>query len=113
MKSTYNVFSAIADHNRRRILTMLANQPMHVNAIAQNFKVSRPAISKHLRILEHSKLVTYKKEGRENYYSFNPKPLNEVFSWLKYFDRFWDEKLNSLKLFVESKHGSYSKKSKH
>lgn len=74
---------------------------MHVNAIAGKFRISRPAVSKHLKILDRSKLITFKKEGRERYYSLNPKPIRSVFEWLKFYDKFWDEKLNSLKTFVE------------
>ncbi|MCI0449810.1 MAG: metalloregulator ArsR/SmtB family transcription factor [Chlorobi bacterium] len=103
MKQANDIFSALADDSRRRILLLLSKETMHVNAIAENFKISRPAVSKHLRILERSKLVRHNKEGRENYYTFNPKPMKAVFDWLKYFDNFWDRKLNSLKLFVEGK----------
>jgi DNA-binding transcriptional ArsR family regulator len=110
MNKVNNIFSALADENRRRIMVMLSQESKSVNAIAEKFNISRPAISKHLRILERSKLVTQKKEGRERYYSFNPKPMKAVFDWLKFYDKFWDAKLNSLKLFVEGKHDTDNKK---
>ena len=110
MKQANDIFSALADENRRRIIVMLSKETMNVNAIAENFKISRPAVSKHLRILERSKLVSHNKEGRERYYSFNPKPMKAVLDWLKYFDNFWDDKLSRLKIFVEAKHGSNYKK---
>jgi len=96
------VFSALADESRRQILTMLTDKEMHVNSIASNFKFSRPAVSKHLRILTESKLVKARKEGRERYYKLNPEPLNEVYKWLERYNKFWDDKLNSLKNFVEN-----------
>ena len=97
-----NIFSALADGSRRQILMMLTENEMHVNNIAKNFKFSRPAVSKHLKILENSKLVKARKEGRERFYRLNPEPLNEVYKWLEFYNKFWDEKLNSLKNFVEN-----------
>lgn len=81
---------------------MLTDKEMHVNSIAQKFKFSRPAVSKHLRILEQSELVSARKDGRERYYRVNPAPLNEVYKWLERYNKFWDEKLNALKNFVEN-----------
>jgi len=81
---------------------MLTDKEMHVNSIASNFKFSRPAVSKHLRILTKSKLVKARKEGRERYYKLNPEPLNEVYKWLERYSKFWDDKLNALKNFVEN-----------
>ncbi len=97
-----NIFSALADGSRRQILMMLTEKEMHVNNIAQNFKFSRPAVSKHLRILEKSKLVKARKDGRERFYRINPEPLNEIYKWLEFYNKFWDDKLNSLKNFVEN-----------
>lgn len=97
-----NIFSALADGSRRQILMMLTEKEMHVNSIAQNFKFSRPAVSKHLRILENSKLVKARKDGRERFYRINPEPLNEIYKWLEFYNKFWDDKLNSLKNFVEN-----------
>lgn len=96
-----NLFNALADSSRRQILTMLTEKEMRVNDIAGHFKFSRPAVSKHLRILQESNLVIPRREGRERYYRVNPKPLKEVNKWLKYFDKFWDSKLTSLKNYIE------------
>ena len=98
-----NVFNALADSSRRQILTMLIEKEMRVNDIAGHFKFSRPAVSKHLRILQESNLVLPRKEGRERYYRVNAKPLKEVNKWLEYFEKFWDTKLTSLKNFIEKK----------
>jgi DNA-binding transcriptional ArsR family regulator len=97
-----DVFSALADSNRRAILQMLSEKEMTVKSIAHNFKVSRPAISKHLKVLLKTNLVTPKQEGRERYYQINVDPLNEVREWLKFYDKFWDEKLKLLKNYLET-----------
>lgn len=97
------IFNALADSSRRQILTMLTEREMHVNDIAGHFKFSRPAVSKHLRILQSTNLVVPRKEGRERYYRVNAKPLKEVNKWLEYFEKFWDSKLLSLKNYIEKK----------
>jgi DNA-binding transcriptional ArsR family regulator len=97
-----DVFSALADQNRREILLLLTDKKMTVNSIAENFKISRPAISKHLKVLLNTKLVTKGQKGRERYYQINVEPLNEVKDWLKFYDKFWDTKLNSLKNYLEA-----------
>lgn len=96
-----DVFSALADENRRNMLVMLAKENKNVNSIAEHFKFSRPAVSKHLRILRKAKLVKVAKKGRERYFSLNPEPVREVFDWLKFYNKFWDEKLKLLKNYLE------------
>jgi len=96
-----DVFSALADYNRRQILTMLADDKMTVNAISEKFNISRPAISRHLKVLLNTNLVIPLQKGRERYYQLNVEPLNEVREWLEFYDKFWDKKLQSLKNFVE------------
>ncbi len=96
-----DVFSALADHNRRQILLMLSENKMTVNAISQKFKISRPAISKHLKVLLKTQLVVPLPKGRERHYQLNVEPLNEVRDWLEFYDKFWNKKLKSLKNFVE------------
>ena len=98
-----DVFSAIADSNRRKILNLLADEELAVNSITEKFKISRPAISKHLKILLKSNLVIPAQKGRERYYSLNVEPLNQIKNWLKLYDKFWDKKLNALKNLVEKK----------
>ena len=98
-----DVFSAIADSSRRKILMLLADEELTVNSITEEFKMSRPAISKHLKVLLKSNLVIPRQEGRERYYSLNVEPLNQVRNWLKFYDKFWDNKLDALKNYVENK----------
>lgn len=97
-----NIFSALSDSSRRRILTMLSDKEMSVNNIAEHFKFSRPATSKHIKVLEKSKLVIPRNEGRNRYFRLNPKPIKDVYKWLEFYNKFWDEKLNALKIFVEN-----------
>lgn len=96
-----DVFSALADYNRRQILVMLSEDKMTVNSITEKFNISRPAISKHLKILLNTNLVVPIQKGRERYYQLNVEPLNEVRQWLEFYDKFWDKKLKQLKNYLE------------
>jgi DNA-binding transcriptional ArsR family regulator len=98
-----DVFQAISDPVRREIIILLSEKNLTLNGVSQNFKISRPAVSKHIKILEECGLVKINQQGRERYCNINPEPLNEVYDWLSYFDKFWDKKLNSLKNFMENK----------
>jgi len=98
-----DVFSALADSSRRQILMMLSEKKMTVNSIAENFRFSRPAVSKHLKVLLNTNLVSSEQTGRERYYKLNVEPLNEVREWLEFYDKFWDRKLNMLKNYLEEK----------
>jgi DNA-binding transcriptional ArsR family regulator len=98
-----DVFQAISDPIRREIILILSKKNLTLNGVSQNFKISRPAISKHIKILEECGLVKINQQGRERYCNINPEPLKEVYDWLSYFDKFWDKKLNSLKNFMENK----------
>jgi DNA-binding transcriptional ArsR family regulator len=96
------VFHALADPTRRAVLDMLRAGELPAGAIARQFRVSRPAISKHLRTLRRSRLVQERREGRLRVYRLNPEPLKAADSWLQRYRGFWQENLSSLKNFVES-----------
>jgi DNA-binding transcriptional ArsR family regulator len=98
-----DVFQAISDPIRREIILLVSENNLTLNGVAENFRISRPAISKHIRILEECGLVTINQQGRERICKINAEPLNEVYDWLAYFDKFWDKKLNSLKNLMEAK----------
>jgi DNA-binding transcriptional ArsR family regulator len=98
-----DVFQAIADPTRREIITMLAHEPLHLNAVAENFSISRPAISKHIKILTECGLITIKQKGRERYCSASLDKLKEVAEWTNSFSKFWDKKLQLLKTHIEKK----------
>ena len=96
-----DVFQAIADPNRRAIINILAGQKLTLNNVADKFEVSRPAISKHIKILTECGLVTITLQGREHYCETNLKKLAEVSDWIDQFKVFWNNKLDALEKFLE------------
>lgn len=97
----HDVFQAIADPTRREILSLIADKEMPVTTICGHFDISRTAVSKHLHILADAGLVTDHRVGREVRYKLQPEPLMELKRWLSYYERFWDQRLDALKKFVE------------
>lgn len=97
------VFRAIADPTRREILGLLRQRKHSVGELAGNFRTSRPAISKHLRLLRSVGLVVTKNEGTVRICELNAEPLRAVDEWLRDYHQFWGDSLKSLKRYVESK----------
>jgi DNA-binding transcriptional ArsR family regulator len=95
------IFRAISDPTRREILGILRRGPETVGGIARNFRMSRPAISKHLRLLHSAGLVSTHQQGTANLCSLNAKPLRAVNDWLRDYATFWNESLQSLKKYME------------
>jgi DNA-binding transcriptional ArsR family regulator len=95
------VFRAIADPTRRKILGLLGHRRLSVGEIAANFRTSRPAISKHLRLLRSAGLVVSHKDGATSICGLNAKPLKTVNNWLQDYREFWGEGLRSLKRYIE------------
>lgn len=95
-----DVFQAIADPTRRDIINRIAHQSMNLNAIAENFDISRPAISKHIKILTQCGLIVIKQQGRERYCEANLKPLGEVADFIEQYRTFWNTKLDALENFL-------------
>lgn len=95
-----DVFHAVADPTRRRLLDHLARGEAHVNALAQPFRMSRPAVSQHLRILRHARLVTVRRSGRERLYRLQARRLREIYDWVAHYERFWKQKLQALGEFL-------------
>jgi DNA-binding transcriptional ArsR family regulator len=102
-KQSEAVFKAIADPTRREILRLLCGGGRTVGGIASNFRTSRPAISKHLRLLRAAGLVTTRKKGAARICELNGKPLRAVNDWLREYEAFWNENLRNLKQYVEEK----------
>ena len=96
------IFRALADPSRRRILDRLFLGDAGVNEIAGDFATSRPAISSHLRVLREATLVVERREGRRRIYSLNPQPMARADAWLTKYRAFWAARVQALKLFVES-----------
>jgi DNA-binding transcriptional ArsR family regulator len=102
--SSEAAFSALADPTRRAVLDLLRTGTRPAGEIARAFPVSRPAISKHLRILRRAHLVEERREGRHRMYQLNPVPLKAVDSWLEQYRGFWSASLTNLKSFVEAEY---------
>lgn len=98
-----DVYRAIADPTRRAILDRLRAGPTPVNALAREFARSRPAISKHLRVLRQARLVSEERAGRERLYQLRPAPLQQVLGWIEGYRAFWQVSLTNLKRYVEDK----------
>src|SRR5688572_8653729 len=96
-----DVFGALADDHRRRILGLLGDREMSVKAIALNFDVTRPAVVKHLAVLERACLVRTQRRGRERLYRLEARRLRVVRDWLAPYERFWASRLSRLKADVE------------
>jgi DNA-binding transcriptional ArsR family regulator len=106
-----DVFKAIADPNRRAIVGLLASQKLTLNGVAEHFDISRPAISRHIKILTLCGLVVTRQEGREKYCEARLERLNEVSDWVEQYRRIWTARLDALGDFLseiqakEKKHG--------
>jgi DNA-binding transcriptional ArsR family regulator len=97
-----DVFRAIADPTRRQILDRLRAGPAPVNALAGEFAQSRPAISKHLRVLREAHLVTEERVGRERVYELRADALRSVVGWVEGYRAFWHTSLGNLKRKLEN-----------
>jgi DNA-binding transcriptional ArsR family regulator len=95
------VFHALADPTRREILGMLRSSERSTGAIADAFPLSRPTVSKHLKVLLDARLVERRKEGRNQLYTLRPQHLAEAHEWLSRYQRFWRRSLTRLKRHVE------------
>jgi len=105
-----DVFQAIADPTRREIIALLANNTLTLNGVAGNFEVSRPAISKHIKILTECGLVVVKQQGRERYCQIDFNKLKEVSDWIAQYRVFWSNKLDALDAFLGKEQPSKNKK---
>lgn len=97
-----DVFQAIADPTRREIIGLLATQSLNLNSIAENFSISRPAISTHIKMLTQCGIVIIRKQGRERYCEVKLEKLNEVYTWVDQYRKIWDKKLNKLENYLSN-----------
>lgn len=102
LSQKHDVFQAIADPTRRGLLRLLGDRELPVTVISSHFPMTRTAVSKHLRILSDAGLVKERKVGRETRYRLDADPLRELKSWLAYYERYWENKMEVLKRYVES-----------
>jgi len=101
-----DAFQVIADPSRRRMLRLLSNDSLTINSLAENFAMSRPAVSKHVKILYMAGFISIQDIGRERYCSLKQDGFNELQEWISFFDKFWLSKLSKLETLL-------NKKSKH
>ena len=95
-----DVFQAIADPTRRQIINLVAHQAMNLNAIAENFDISRPAISQHIKILTECGMIIIRQQGRERYCEAKLDVLSEVSDWVEQYRQLWNVKFNSLDKYL-------------
>jgi DNA-binding transcriptional ArsR family regulator len=98
-----DVFGAISHPARRQMLDLLAGAERSVNTIAGQFRMSRPAVSQHLRVLLDAGLVTEQRHGRERHYRLVPERLGPVRDWIAQYEQFWDERLQRLQKVLSKK----------
>ena len=110
METRRDVFQAIADPTRRQIIEMVAQRSLNVNEIAENFDVSRQAVSLHVKILIECGLVAIKKQGRERFCEAKLDQLNDVAEWVEYCKQFWSTQFNSLEKFLKKEHTGKKRK---
>ncbi|ETZ23008.1 helix-turn-helix transcriptional regulator [Pedobacter sp. V48] len=97
-----DVFQVIADGSRREILHLLTAESLTINAIAGKFEISRPAISKHIKILEHAGFLTIEDRGRERFCLLSQQGFYQLREWLDYYDNFWKQKLGKLEMLMDA-----------
>lgn len=100
MEQRRDVFQAIADPTRREIIGLIAQKAMNLNAIAENFSVTRQAISLHIKILTECGLITIRQEGRERYCEAKLQKLSEVSAWVTQYKQYWAEKFDALDSYL-------------
>lgn len=110
METRRDVFHAISDPTRREIINMIAYKSLNLNAIAENFNVSRQAISVHIKVLKECGLVAIKKQGRERYCEARLQTLKEVSRWIDQYRAFWDQQFTSLEKYLEKAQSAKKKK---
>ncbi|SHG03260.1 transcriptional regulator, ArsR family [Fodinibius roseus] len=96
MEKRRDVFQAIADPTRREILSLIAKKPLNLNSIAENFDMSRPAVSQHIKVLDESGLVVMRKKGRQRFCYIRPQKMKDVDQWLQQFRQLWEDRFDQL-----------------
>lgn len=105
-----DAFQVIADPSRRQILRLLSKDSRTINALAENFDMSRPAISKHIKILQGAGFISIEDIGRERHCTLKQDGFTEVQEWISYFDKFWHSKLKKLDALLNAREKSKGRK---
>jgi DNA-binding transcriptional ArsR family regulator len=101
--SKLDAFQVIGDPSRRKMLMLLSDDSMTINNLAENFDMSRPAVSKHVKILYNAGFISIKDAGRERYCTLKQDGFLELQNWISYFDKFWASKLKKLQRLLNNK----------
>jgi DNA-binding transcriptional ArsR family regulator len=102
-QSTLDAFQVIADPSRRQMLRLLSKDSLTINSLAENFDMSRPAVSKHVKILYNAGFISIRDIGRERHCMLRQDGFNELQEWIGFFDKFWVSKLKKLENILNSK----------
>jgi DNA-binding transcriptional ArsR family regulator len=100
---TLDAFQVIADPSRRQMLQLLSKESLTINSLAENFDMSRPAVSKHIKIMYNAGFISIRDIGRERYCTLKQDGFNELQEWINYFDKFWITKLKKLEMLLDQK----------
>ena len=98
-----DAFQVIADPSRRQILRLLSQESRTIKSLAQNFDMSRPAVSKHIKVLHYAGFISIEDIGRERYCTLKQEGFKELQQWMDYFDQFWAGKLKKLETLLNEK----------
>jgi DNA-binding transcriptional ArsR family regulator len=98
-----DAFQVIADPSRRQILHLLTKDSYNINSLSENFNMSRPAVSKHIKVLQEAGFITIQVNGRERYCTLSKEGFTEIRNWMDYFDNFWNSKLRNLETLLNQK----------
>jgi DNA-binding transcriptional ArsR family regulator len=98
-----DAFQVIADPSRRQMLKLLSKKSLTINALAENFDMSRPAVSKHINIMERAGFISIQGIGRERHCLLKQDGFNDLQQWIDYFDSFWTSKLKKLQMLLDKK----------
>lgn len=103
MTPKMDAFQAIADPSRREILHLLSKNSLTINSLAENFDMSRPAVSKHIKVLHSAGFISIENIGRERYCLLNEEGFAELQDWIDHFDSFWKTRLKKLETLLRQK----------
>jgi DNA-binding transcriptional ArsR family regulator len=100
---TLDAFQVVGDPSRRKMLMLLSDSSLTINNLADNFDMSRPAVSKHVKILHNAGFISIQDIGRERYCTLKKDGFEELQAWISYFDEFWASKLKKLETLLNKK----------
>jgi DNA-binding transcriptional ArsR family regulator len=102
-QSTLDAFQVIGDPSRRKMLRLLSKDSLTISSLAENFDMSRPAVSKHIKILNAGGFISIQDIGRERYCTLKQDGFKELQEWISFFDKFWVSKLKKLEILLNNK----------